>query len=70
MRVSQFSYSVVSNSCNPMDCSMSGFTVDHQLPELAQAHVHQVDDAIQAYHPLSSPTPLVFILSQHQGIFK
>ena len=67
--VSQFGYSVVSNSCNPMDCSMSGFTVHHQLPELAQTHVHQVGDAIQESHPLSSPTPLAFNLSQHQGIF-
>ena len=33
--------------CNPMDCSMPGFPVHHQLPELAQTHVHQVSDAIQ-----------------------
>ena len=39
--------------CDPMDCSMPGFPVHHQLPELAQTHVHQVSDAIQPSHPLS-----------------
>ena len=43
--------------CNPMDCSTPGFPVHHQLPELAQTHVHQVSDAIQPSHPLSSPSP-------------
>ena len=38
--------------CNSMDCSMSGFPVHHQLPELAQTHVHHVGDAIQPSHPL------------------
>ena len=42
--------------CNPMDCSTSGFPVHHQLLELAQTHVHQVGDAIQPSHPLSSPS--------------
>ena len=41
-----------------MDCSMPGFPVHHQLPELTQTHVHQVGDAIQPSHPLSSPSPL------------
>ena len=36
-----------------------------QLPELAQTHVHRVSDAIQPYHPLSSPSPPAFNLSQH-----
>ena len=40
--------------CNPMDCSMPGFLINHQLPELTQSHVHQVGDAIQPSHPLSS----------------
>ena len=40
--------------CNPMDCSMPGFPVHHQLWELAQTHVHWVSDAIQPSHPLSS----------------
>ena len=45
--------------CNPMDCSTPGF--HHQLPELAQTHVHLVSDAIQPSHPLSSLSPaLIF----------
>ena len=55
--------------CDPMDCSLPGFPVLHQLPELAQTHVHQVSDAIQSSHPLLSPSP-AFNLSQHQGLFK
>ena len=43
--------------CIPMDCSTPGFPVHHQLPELAQTDVHQVGDAIQPSHPLSSPSP-------------
>ena len=54
--------------CDPMDCSMPGLPVHHQLPELTQTHVHQVGDAIQPSHPLS--TPSVFSLSQHQGLFQ
>ena len=50
-----------------MGCSTPGFTVLHQLLELAQTHVHWVGDAIQLSHPLSSPSPLAFNLSQHQG---
>ena len=42
--------------CNPMDCSTPGFPVHHQLPELAQTHIHQVGDAIQPSHPLLSPS--------------
>ena len=56
--------------CNPMDCSMPGFPVHHQFPELAQTHVHWVDDAIQPSHPLWSPSPPAFNLSQHQGLFQ
>ena len=56
--------------CNPKHCNTSGFPVLHQLPELAQTHVHQVSDAIQPSHPLSSPSPPAFNLSQHQGLFK
>ena len=55
--------------CDPMDCSTSGFPVHHQLLELTQTHVHQVSDAIQPSHPLSSPFLPAFHLSQHQGIF-
>ena len=63
----------VAQSCptlrNPMDCSMPGLPVHHQLPELAQTHVHRIGDAIQPSHPLSSPSSLAFNLSQHQGLF-
>ena len=41
--------------CDPMDCSMPGFPVHHQLLEFIQTHVHRVSDAIQPSHPLSSP---------------
>ena len=54
--------------CDPMDCSMPGFPVHYQLPELAQTHVHWVSDAIQPSHPLSPPSPPTFNLSQHQGL--
>ena len=53
-----------------MDYSTPGFPVFYQLPELAQTHVHQVGDAIQLSHPLSSPSPPAFNLSQHQGLFQ
>ena len=52
--------------CGPMDCSMLGLSVHHQLPELAEAHVHRVSDANQPSHLLSSPSPPAFNLSQHQ----
>ena len=56
--------------CHPMNCSTPGFPVHHQLLELAHTHVHQVNDAIQPSHPLSSPSPPAFNLSQHQGLFQ
>ena len=56
--------------CDPMDCSMLGLPVHHQLPEITQTHVHRVGDAIQPSHPLSSPSPPTFNLSQHQGLFQ
>ena len=66
----QFNCSVVSDWLWPMDCSMPCFAVHHQLLELTQTHVHWVSDVIQPSHPLSSPTPSTFNLSQHQGLFK
>ena len=51
-----------------MDCNMPGFPVHHQLPELAQTHVHHVSDAIQPSHSLSSASSSSFNLSQHQGL--
>ena len=65
----QFSHSVMSDSLQPADCSLPGFSVHHQLPELTQTHVHQVGDAIQPSHPLSSPFPPAFNVAQHQGLF-
>ena len=52
--------------CDPMDCSKPGLPIHHQLPELAQTHVHRVGDAIQPSHPLSTLSPPTFNLSQHQ----
>ena len=49
--------------CDPMDCSTPGFSVHHQLLELAQTHAHWVGDAIQPSHPLSSPSPPWYIPS-------
>ena len=51
-----------------MNCSTPGLPVHHQLQELTQTHIHWVGGAIQAAHPLSSPTPLTFNLSQHQSL--
>ena len=56
--------------CDPMDYNMPGFPVHHQILELSQTHAHQVGDAIQPSHPLLSPSPPVFNLSQHQGLFR
>ena len=56
--------------CDPMDCSMPGVPVHHQLPELAQTHVHRINDAIQPSHPLPSPSPPASNLSQHHGLFQ
>ena len=67
--------SVQSLSCvrlfvTPWMPSMPDFPVHHQLPELAQTHVYWIDDAIQPFHPLLSPSPPAFNLSQHQGLFQ
>ena len=71
---SQFSFSSVAQSCpslcNPMNRSLPGLPVHHQLPELTQTHVHWVGDAIQPSHPLSSPSPPALSLSQNQGLFQ
>ena len=53
-----------------MDCSTPGLPVHHQLPELAQTHVHRVGDAIQPSQTLLSPSPPALNLSQHQGLFQ
>ena len=59
-----------STLCNPMDCSTPGFPVHHQLPELAETHVHLISDASQPSHPLLSCSPPALNLSQDQGLFK
>ena len=58
------------NLCDPMDYSMPGFPVHHQLLELAQTHLHQVGDTIQLFHSLLSPSPPALNPSQHQDLFQ
>ena len=72
LRIPQFSSVAQScpTLCAPMNGSTPGLPVHHQLPEFTQTHVHWVSDAIQPSHPLSSPSPPAFSLSQHQGLFK
>ena len=55
---------------NPMDCSVPGFPVHHQLLAFAHTHVCQVGDGIQPFQLLSSPSPPTFNLSQNQGLFQ
>ena len=66
-----FQFSLVAQSCptlcDPMNPSMPGLPVHHQLPEFTQTHVHRVSDAIQPSHPLSSPSPPAPNPSQHQS---
>ena len=73
LAVSSVPFRSVTQSCltlrDSMDCTMPGLPVHHQLPELAQTHVHWVSDAIQPSHPLPSPSPPALNLSQHQGLF-
>ena len=52
-----------------MNYSTKGLPVHHQLPEFTQTHVHGVSDTMQPSHPLSSPSPPAFNLSQRQGLF-
>ena len=66
----QFSCLVVSESLQPMDCSMPGLPVHHQLPQFTQTHVHRVGDAIQPSYPLLFPSPPAPNPSQHQGLFQ
>ena len=56
--------------CDPMNRSMLGLPVHHQLPEFTQVHVHRVSDAIQPSHPLLSPSPPAPNPSQHQSLFQ
>ena len=56
--------------CDPMNRSTPGLPVHHQLPEFTQTHVHQVSNASQPSHPLSSPSPPAPNPSQHQSLFQ
>ena len=56
--------------CDHMDYNTPGFPPQHQLPKVAQTHVHQISDDIQPTDPRSSPSPPSFSLFQHQGLFK
>ena len=63
-----FSHSVMSNSLRPHGVQHTRPPFHHQLPDFTQTHVHWVSEAIQPSHPLSSPSPPVFNLSQNQGL--
>ena len=67
-------FSSVTQSCltlsDPMNCSTPGLHVHHQLPEFIQTCVHRVSDAIQPFHPLSSPSSPDPSPSQHQSLFQ
>ena len=56
--------------CDPMNHSMPGLPVHHQLPEFTHTHVHRVSDVLQPSHPLSSPSPPAPKPSQHQSLFQ
>ena len=56
--------------CDPMNRSMPGLPVHHQIPEFTQTHIHRVSDAIQPSHPLSSPSPPAPNPSQHHSLFQ
>ena len=66
----QFSRSSCPTLCDPMNRSMPGLPVHHQLLDFTQTHVHRVSDAIQPSHPLSSPSPPAPNPSQHQSLFQ
>ena len=72
--LTSFQFSSVAQSCptlcNPMNHSMPGLPIHHQLLEFTQNHVHRVSDAIQPSHPLSSPIAPAPNPSQHQSLFQ
>ena len=74
LRCSSVHFSSVAQSCptlcDPMNCSIPGLPVHHQLLEFTQTYVHWVGDAIQPSQPLSSPSPPALNLSQNQGLFQ
>ena len=74
LRFPSVQFSAVAQSCltlcNPMNRSMPGLPVHHQIPECTQTHVHRYSDAIQPSHPLLSPSPPAPNPSQHEGLFQ
>ena len=72
--ISSVQFSSVAQSCptlcDPMNHSTPGLPVHQHLLEFTQIHVHQIGDAIQPSHPLSSPSPPAPNPSQHQGLFQ
>ena len=67
-----FSCCSIAESCwlrDFTDCSTAGSPVLPNFQDFAQIHV-QKGDATQPSHPLSSPSPPAFSLSQHQGLFQ
>ena len=74
MYLSSVQFSSVAQSClilcDPMNSSMPGLPVHHQLPEFTQTHVHRVNDVIQPSHPLLSPSSPAPNPSWHQGLFQ
>ena len=71
---SSVQFSLVAQSCptlcDPMNHSMPGLPVHHQLPEFTQINIHRVGDAIQPSHPMLSPSPPAPNPSQHQSLFQ
>ena len=65
-----FSCPVMSDFCDPMDCSTPGLPVLHHILEFAQVHIHCISDTIQQFHPLMTPCPSALNLYQHQGLFQ
>ena len=65
-----FTHPVLSDSLQPMDCSVPGLPVPLHLPECAQVHVRCISDTVQPSHPLTPSSPSALNLSQHQGLFQ
>ena len=68
--ISSVHLSLMSYSLQPCGLQHASFPVLHQIPELIQSHFHPVGNTIQPSHPLSTPSPPAFNLSQHQGLFQ
>ena len=66
----QFSHSIMSDSLWPQGLQHARPPCLSPTPGVIQTHVHWVSDAIQPSHPLSSPSPPTFNLSQHQSLSK